>query len=158
VKIYGPYARKADGRRIIVIQRDDGSKTSQSYARYLMEQKLGRKLDPNTETIDHIDRDKTNDVVENFAIKPRARHGREDAVLVEKVPISCVWCDGNCDKLARKLDSNAKQRKAGPFCSKQCAGCYGAHVRLGGNKLPVQPRHVREDRIYSKLPLWAKSK
>ena len=31
-----------------------------------------------------------------------------------------------------------KQGKAGPFCSKSCAGKYGKSIQLGAEKLPVE--------------------
>lgn len=42
MKIYGPYLRK-DLRKHIVIVNDDGSKTTKSFPKYLMENKLGRE-------------------------------------------------------------------------------------------------------------------
>ena len=45
LKVYGPYTRK-DGRKHVVIVNNNGTKTTKSYPRYLMEQHLGRSLEP----------------------------------------------------------------------------------------------------------------
>jgi hypothetical protein len=54
-KVHGPYTRQQDGRQHVVVVFVDLSKKTISYPKYLMEQKLGRELDPDLETIDHID-------------------------------------------------------------------------------------------------------
>ena len=70
MKIYGPYLRK-DGRKHVVIINDDGTSCTRSYPRLLLEQKLGRPL-LDTETVDHIDGDFTNDSFENLRVLSRS--------------------------------------------------------------------------------------
>jgi hypothetical protein len=113
-----------------------------------MEQHLGRKLEPG-ETVDHIDRDFTNDDISNLRVVPLSVHASDDTPRVKKVKITCVLCGKEAYKQAANLDHNSKRGKAGPFCGKSCAGKYGAAVGHGKMEpLPVQPRVPVEDREY----------
>jgi hypothetical protein len=132
-KIYGPYKRK-DGRKHVCVIFSNGSRKTVSYPKYLMEVHLDRYL-KDDETVDHIDRDFTNDAIANLRIVDRKQHAIDDARRVTRlVSASCVWCKkemGTIDH--RKRSKNAK--RAGPFCSRECSGEYGASVQNGGSKL-----------------------
>lgn len=129
LKIYGPYTRK-DGRKHIVIVNDDGSRTTQSYPRFLKEQELGRKLKI-WEDVDHTDRDKSNDDLANLLPRFHAHRVALDVKRVRLVEITCVLCGNIAYKKPNDLDNNAKQGKDGPFCSKSCAGKYSAELQNG---------------------------
>lgn len=133
IKTYGPYLRKKDNRKYISIVRD-GKRTSMSYPKWLMEQHLGRKL-LDDETVDHINRDKTDDRIENLQILDRINHSKLDSKRVYDVKITCSWCGKTVLKKARELAHSKKQKKAGPFCSRSCAGKYGASVQNGGSRI-----------------------
>lgn len=138
-KVHGPYTRK-DRRKHVVIVFEDNSKRTVSYPKFLMEQHIGRELDPVKETIDHIDGDFTNDDLDNLRIIDRSTHAKEDAKYAKLITITCVWCGKKAKKKGNKLRHNSKQGKAGPFCGKSCAGKYGKAVQLGQiEKKPVQP-------------------
>lgn len=70
-KIHGPYHYPSKpgvkSRRRIVIVFEDQTKTSMSWARWLMTQKLQRTLTPD-ETVDHINEDPLDDRLENLQI------------------------------------------------------------------------------------------
>lgn len=72
MRISKPYLRP-DGRKHVVITRGDGSKTTRSYPRYLLEAKLNRPLLPE-ETVDHIDGDFTNDSPDNLRALSRSEN------------------------------------------------------------------------------------
>lgn len=135
-KVYGPYIRP-DGRKFMSILRGGkrNHKTSTLYSRWLMEQHLGRILDDNLETVDHIDRDYTNDSLDNLRVISRAQHAKEDNRRVKDIKIVCIWCGIEAFKSPNDLRGNAKQRKAGPFCGKSCAGKYGAEVQNNRQKI-----------------------
>jgi endogenous inhibitor of DNA gyrase (YacG/DUF329 family) len=133
MQIRGPYTHttgRLKGRRYVTIVNDDRSKTSKLYSRYLMEEHLGRTLGRD-ETVDHINRDKTDDRIENLRILSRAQHSSEDHVRVQMVKFTCSWCGGPGEQKARNLQHAARQGKAGPFCGKSCAGKYSKAVQMG---------------------------
>lgn len=81
-RVYGPYLSKRGklkGRRSVIIVRDDGSRFGMLYSRYLMEQKLGRRLRPD-EHVDHIDEDKANDSISNLQILSPVEHAIKSKV------------------------------------------------------------------------------
>lgn len=65
--VVGPYLDKTSGRRLVTVYRADGTHGSMTYARWLMQEHLGRKLEP-WEHVDHKDENRLNDVVENYQI------------------------------------------------------------------------------------------
>lgn len=101
MKISKPYKRP-DGRKHVIITRSDGSKTTRSYPRYLLEMKLGRSLLPE-ETVDHIDGDHTNDAPDNLRVLSRAENA------------SWAWKTGNCTAtpMSSELKQFHKQRMVG---------------------------------------------
>ena len=122
MKIHGPYIRK-DGRYHICIVHEDGRKQTKSYPRYLMEQHLNRELLPE-ETIDHIDNDKTNNDIRNLQILSLAENTRKQCALHPRKTITfiCPYCGKETTKWNNYVKGNKKKGKAGPFCSRSCAG------------------------------------
>lgn len=143
LRVYGPYLRK-DGRCHILLWDGKKNKTI-SYPKWLMEQHLGRELDPNKETIDHIDRDFNNNDLSNLRIIPRSQHAREDTKRLRWIEVRCIWCDKTFMASPHDLDGNAKKAKSGPFCSKQCSGAYGASVQNGGKILPRKYLKIKRE-------------
>src|SRR5690606_11700315 len=79
VKVQGPYifpSGKAKGRRYVAIIKDDGTRTTMLYSRWLMQEHLGRELGPD-EHVDHIDEDKTNDDLSNLQILTPSENTRK---------------------------------------------------------------------------------
>lgn len=79
--IYGPYTRK-DGRKHIILKLKGtgkggfGNLTTYSYPKFLLEMKLGQKLNRN-ETCDHKDDNFTNDDINNLQVLTRADNIRK---------------------------------------------------------------------------------
>jgi hypothetical protein len=117
--IYGPYTNR-ENRKFVVIIGPKGRKTT-TYARYLIEQKIGRNLRLD-ETVDHIDGDKTNDNIENLQLLSRAENIRKSSKATEWFTFVCPVCGAIASKPLSKVKHNRKQGKAGPFCGKSCAG------------------------------------
>lgn len=125
IRVYGPYTRK-DGRQHVILY-DGVTRQTISYPKYLVQQSLGRKLADN-ETVDHNDRDKSNDALTNLVIRDRVEHAKLDARRVTILPVKCSWC--------RRVFTPSKDqgRKRGIFCCKSCAGAYGAEIQNGRMK------------------------
>jgi hypothetical protein len=81
VKVYGPYSRP-DGRKHVVLY-ENGQRTTVSYPKWLMEQKLGRKLEPN-ETVHHVNGDFTDDRLDNLQVIDKHDHLRLHPESIKK--------------------------------------------------------------------------
>jgi hypothetical protein len=148
MKIHGPYKRQ-DGRQIVIVIEDDGSRRTVSYPKWLLELQLGRRLDPNMETVDHIDSNFDNNNLDNLRIMPRKEHSTEDTRRVKHVKFNCAWCQNEFERSPRLVRDKARKNKAGPFCSRQCAGKYSRKLQLKLiDKFDVQP--VIDSEYYKK--------
>lgn len=126
MKVYGPYLSKTgsnQGRKSVIIIYDDGTRRSLLLSRYIMETKLGHKLNPN-EHVDHIDEDKTNDNENNLQILSQAENNKKSIKINRPCKLytfNCPICDKLTNKVLAQVKHNWKLGKSGPYCSKQCA-------------------------------------
>ncbi len=131
-KIYGPYVSKADKRlRCMVIFPDKVRKTL-SYPKYLVEVFLNKYLLPN-ETVDHIDKDFTNNDMSNLRVLTKSEHASQDCIRVKDVTCICKWC-GKEFTIKGNLIRQRNRRTSSGYCSKSCTGKYGKYVQNGGEK------------------------
>lgn len=89
--------------------------------RVLMENKLGRLLEPGEE-VHHGDEDKSNDVLDNLDVLTKSDHAKLHHPALEKVQLKCSWCDGPMvlhQHIARQRVSRAKDGDV--CCSRPCA-------------------------------------
>lgn len=120
MKIYGPYKRK-DGRQH-VIHYDGVTRHTQSYPRFLMEQHLDRKLEE-WEQVDHINDDPTDDRIENYQILTQLNNIQKSAPKAQTYECKCACCGKAMMIPLRQYKQNqVVQGKAGPYCSRRCAG------------------------------------
>lgn len=148
-KVHGPYKRKIDGRQIVIVVEDNGEARTVSYPKWLLEMQLGRRLDPDLETVDHWDSNIENNELENLRIVPREEHSREDTRRVKPVKFKCAWCQKEFERSPRLVRDKARKNKAGPFCSRKCAGQYSRKLQLKLiDKFDVQP--VVDSEYYKK--------
>ena len=137
MKVYGPYIRKKDSRKHVVIYDPTATpkRTTVSYPKYLMEQHLGRKL-TDDETVDHIDEDYTNDAISNLRIIPRADNAKRSAPKMILVDGQCAMCGVTFTLTRAQMKLERQGRKcAGPFCGKVCQGKYSRSVQLSDQVL-----------------------
>ena len=119
--VLGPYIRP-DGRKHIVLNNSNASKGTKgktktiSYPKALKEIELERKLEPN-ETIDHHDRDFTNNDPKNLKVKSRSTHASEDALRVKVNNVTCPQCGSSFTPSVNQRNINNTENKiiAGPF-------------------------------------------
>lgn len=149
VTVYGPYTAKQDGRkRVVLYTCDDAPRVTVSYPKWLMEQHLGRLL-TRDETVDHKDRDFTNDSLDNLQILTRLNHVKLDSIRRAKITLNCVWCKND---FAPNTSFNQRCRStSGPFCSRRCSGIYGASLRNGDTEvmplIPIERKYVTRDKV-----------
>lgn len=138
IKVNGPYLNKTQNRNFVRYLYPNGTKRVITYAKYLMEQNLKREL-LNSETVDHKDRNKLNDVIENLQILDLVTHSKLDSKRAKLIEIVCVWCSSKIFRKPNVLRRSSKLKKSGPFCSKKCSGEYGAEIQNNRQeKLPIQ--------------------
>ena len=114
---------------------DKDKKQVVPYARYLMEQYLGRKLREDEE-VHHKDHDKTNDVIENLEVIKSTEHRKHHNPLKYKDTIEqCYVCGKSFIFTAKQHSNKYKERKRKPdtvdkyFCSRKCSGIYGKKIQ-----------------------------
>jgi hypothetical protein len=122
--VYGPYTRD-DGRKH-VIHYVDGVRRTQSYPRFLMEKHLGRKLDPD-DHVDHINNDYTDDRIENLQLLTQTENNKKSVKATGRSAKWYTFLCPECDEEAMIPYKDYKRnqlikKKAGPYCSKSCAG------------------------------------
>jgi hypothetical protein len=106
-------------RQIVVLVRKDGTKTSTSYARYLMSCSLGRYL-TDEEVVDHIDDNKLNDCLSNYQIITTQENNAKGKSRTYKT-FTCPVCNKEFTKEARNVNFKLKQGKI-ITCSRSCGG------------------------------------
>lgn len=134
-KIYGPYKRK-DGRKHVIVVFPNKQKITVSYPKFLIENKFKRYLKPN-ETVDHIDGNFENNNYNNLRILDRSKHTSEDVKRYKIKKFICPECKKQFSLSGHKLSDaihNRRKGKSGPFCSRNCAGKYGAKIQNGKTK------------------------
>lgn len=118
--------KQKDGRKFIVYKGEDNKYHSKAYARYLMEQHLGRKL-TNEEEVHHKDHNKMNDVIENLEVKNKTAH-RQEHNIKPTIIEHCYICGSNIIVDSRKRANHYRSKNKNPdkwFCSKHCSGIFG---------------------------------
>lgn len=125
-KDYGPYDHK-DGYIMYIRRFSNGKKRTILPHRQIMEEFLDRSLTPD-ENVHHINGDKRDNRIENLTILSHAEHAKLHSLEhpAEIWTFTCPECGIEFTKYACRIkDNQEKQGKAGPFCSKSCAGRYG---------------------------------
>lgn len=120
--IYGPYISKRDGRARIFLKWPNGDNTTISFAKFLMEEELGRYLVGDEET-HHIDEDPTNDSIDNLEVLKRAEHRQLHANGRTIVKSKCSHCGKELERELRHI----RKGQINIFCSRRCNGKHNQY-------------------------------
>ena len=136
--VLGPYKRPDDRQHVILTNKllpkgTPGKNKTISLPKAIVESTNGVRLATN-QTVDHNDRNKLNDNINNLVVRDRSEHASLDALRVEVSPVQCANC-GTTFTPSRNQTTARSMSKAGPFCSKSCTGHYGASVQNGSERL-----------------------
>lgn len=144
--VYGPYVRK-DGRKHVVLQDPATKKLKTvSYPKYLMELHLDRYLEKD-ETVDHIDRDFTNDSLSNLVVLSRSDHVKLDAIRLVPQTFTCPVCisiftiEGK--SLGYRFRDHKVRESSGPYCSRSCAGIASHWPKEKRNKKVINKQYYQ---------------
>ena len=124
-KVYGPYMSNRPGARpFVVVMYMDGTRKSKFYARFLWEQTHGEA--PAHLQVDHVDEDAGNDVLDNYQLLTAQANSAKHTLLSGKSAQyfhgTCPVCSEPFMKRMHNVVANRRKGKAGPFCSRRCAG------------------------------------
>lgn len=123
--VYGPtYNSSIDRYMIFLVKKDRSSRTSMTYARYLMSIHLGRVLGPE-EQIDHINNDHKDDRIENLQILSISENNKKSASH-KTILLRCP----ECGKLFTRQKGQthlvfSRSRTKGVQCTCCCRSCSG---------------------------------
>ena len=123
-----------DGRLRARIISDNGTSKVMSYPKILMEEKLGRPLEP-YEEVHHIDGDFTNNDISNLELVKHGEHQRHHSQKYYDKIVTCPICGKKFLWTAKKqcifYSNNSRKKPRNfnpskqPFCSSHCSGLYG---------------------------------
>ncbi len=125
IQLEFPYSEKwrsgyivtnSEQRKTVILFNSKHDRSSVSYARYLMAVHMGRFLSEN-EHVDHIDDDKTNDVISNLQILSQAANNKKASTGLTTVILSCECCGKSFVREKRQMYSARKTT----CCSRKCA-------------------------------------
>lgn len=120
VWVKGYLRESKDGRKRVDLVSWPHSRTTISYARYLLSVQLGRFLTDNEEA-DHIDQDRTNDNLENLQVLTVEEHKaktKEESSGLTTIDCICSFCSASFTRRA------ANVRGKQTFCSHSCSARY----------------------------------
>jgi hypothetical protein len=123
-----------------------GKITQKTYAKYLVEVSLNRQLTEH-ETVDHIDRNKLNDVLSNLQVLPKKEHVAKDLRKCVLISFNCPICNIEFKRSAKSARDHNRQNHAGPFCSASCRGKYGKQVQSSGKMFNKQ-KYIESEFYY----------
>ena len=110
----------------LVRKSDTSIRTTITYAKYVLSVFLGRLLDPETEHVDHVDNNKTNDLVENLQILTPEENREKQRLLYrelhpEFIKLKCPICGKEFNYLMRNFKFHTNRGRGRFHCSRECS-------------------------------------
>lgn len=117
----GYIVTNGENRRNVILYNSHKDRSTTSYARYLYSVKLGRYL-LDTEHVDHIDDDKTNDILTNLQLLTLKQNSKKEGnrrgrLLVE---INCPMCKNTFTRRKGQTQLVPSLKGKVSCCSKEC--------------------------------------
>ena len=126
----------SDGRYRAYVKLDNGTKSIVSYPRILMEEKLGRPLEP-YEDVHHKDGNYNNNSKENLELQIHGEHQRLHNIKYKDITAICQVCGKEFIWTAKRQRGYyadiRRGRKRIISCSLSCSSFYGRQEQLGRN-------------------------
>ena len=107
----------SEPRRVAILYKSDRTSITMSYAKYLYTSTYCEDVDGSVYHIDHINGDRMDDRIENLQKISRAYNERKDAMVAEKVLVTCPVCGSEFFFDKRNLPFHPN-----PCCSRHCGG------------------------------------
>lgn len=141
---YGYLRVNNDNRKIVDLYLNNNTRTSISYARYLMCIKIGYILSSEYE-VDHINNDKTDDRIENLQILTCEQNKEKENLrylLEEQKTFGyyCAYCEIPFLLSERDKKSRLHQNVKMAFCSRSCSARYHNTISINSEKRLAQFR------------------
>lgn len=106
-----------EGRKTVILYNSPEDRSSTAYSRYIVSTKLSRYLE-DWEQVDHIDDDKTNDVLSNLQILTLKENNAKEG-LRRRQPrfiLKCSFCGVFFEREPRQMHKNSTEY----YCKRQC--------------------------------------
>lgn len=118
-KVYRRLDKKQSRYMAMLYNGKTKHRTTMSWARYVMSCHLGRELDKNIETVDHIDGDKLNDSLDNLQLLTRADNVRKSKKTLTLIELICPVCKAYFYR--RRGQTHLIKGGKHSCCSRECA-------------------------------------
>ena len=121
--------KNKEPRRVVSLIREDGSRTSTSYARYLMSCHLGRYL-KDEEHVDHINENQLDDKIANLQIlSPKENQNKSHKKGRKYLKMVCPVCGDVFEKEKRQTNLGKGEKYSNyQTCSRFCGG-KSSHIK-----------------------------
>ena len=138
-----------ENRRNIILYNSHKDRTTLSYARYLMSVHLNRFL-TEKEHVDHIDNDKTNDIIENLQLLSQAENNRKQSEFMfggkKMAQLKCPTCHAIFERIYGNTQLVPCNKGKISCCSKHCS----KHFMKSRNNLPNEfLEFISEEQVLS---------
>ena len=127
IKILNRYDNNSDGYDgYIRVWLSDGRVIGEH--RFIMEQKIGRKLQPN-EIVHHKDGNKKNNHIDNLSIETRSFHSASHQEPGEMISLLCDYCNKPFTREMYRIRTKRKHGQKFFYCSRSCGTKHQFKIR-----------------------------
>lgn len=118
--VYKRLDKRQNRFMVMLYDKTTKHRTTMSYARYLMVKKLGRPLDKDLETVDHINGDTLDDRLENLQLLTRQENILKSVKPAKLIELICPVCKIKFHR--RRGQTHLVKGGDSTCCSRRCGG------------------------------------